>query len=921
MPKTGDDWVPPSTAGPMGGEVDGQSGWRGDVEQDGRSGGGDVVSDRGDWVPTVTSGKDAGMGEPTRFEMDLTDQQLVRSLDEMHDPLKVSVLFLFVDSEKGKDAHSGSKDAPLKTLSEALNRVAKSRASKSQIVLRQGIYRVDLDKPLLITPGHSGLTIRNAPGERAVITGAERIKIPLGLWKRVSKSKQHDTSTWAADLKTAWFDGLRLNGKRMVRAKTPNGAPEMSQHSFDFVGDDQMFGGGGKYTSGWFAKSKDVRWIASVEAAAAEATTSSSEKTQLPAQNIQSSPEDWPSVFWPKFVKAAAPTVRDTESTSADQPANVFDPMDGAGARGSYHMGAHGQCDVLSPPIGYFCSKSPPRGSAFTFKSPKGMLLNKNAAAGIRPNPGAIVVAWRGGPGGVAFGNPRWFAWTWRVSAWLQKNEEELALEFDMKTGGTQGAQGSDEGDYFYMENLKSALDQPGEYFYDAKEARLYVVFNGTSNGPLEEFKWDFVRAKELIRIVGTQVKPVKNVQLVGIEFRDSALTWLEPHAEPSAGDWTLPKKAAIGMFGGVENVIIDSCLFDRLDGNAVLLNGYARKVTLTRNEFSWIGGTAIVSWGKTTNCLNEACTRKIPKWTDDQIGPDGRLGNQPRGTKLANNYFREVGVFVKQSAAYFSALSGQALIVQNVFMNSPRSHISFNDGFLGGDVVARNLFINAARESGDHGPINMWDRVPFIREVEQPPEGKQKEYSGNSGNADSIQAVKLTGTVIPLTRVLSKNFILGTYNTQAGLDSDDGASYVSTKRNVFAYGAVGLKSDFGGHDHVSESDLYLMVQSFCFVPGPFETKSHLPNLVFRNNTCLISGNSPFAYGSKCSFSPSGGTVQVSSNRVASKTELKACGGGSLRDALKAHPEHDPQTVVLDSFPTEVQVAAMIDGVLSQLSE
>ena len=35
-----------------------------------------------------------------------------------------------------------------------------------------------------------------------------------------------------------------------------------------------------------------------------------------------------------------------------------------------------------------------------------------------------------------------------------------------------------------------------------------------------------------------TQAAPIKNLTLRGLGFRDSAPTYMEPHAVPSGGDW-----------------------------------------------------------------------------------------------------------------------------------------------------------------------------------------------------------------------------------------------------------------------------------------------------------------------------------------------------------------------------------------------
>ena len=63
----------------------------------------------------------------------------------------------------------------------------------------------------------------------------------------------------------------------------------------------------------------------------------------------------------------------------------------------------------------------------------------------------------------------------------------------------------------------------------------------------------------------------------------------------------------------------------------------------LEGNDMEWIGSHAMVSWGKTSGCLNGNCSRRLPSGD----GPDGRNGEQPIGTTVQGNFVREVGVFL----------------------------------------------------------------------------------------------------------------------------------------------------------------------------------------------------------------------------------------------------------------------------------
>jgi hypothetical protein len=66
----------------------------------------------------------------------------------------------------------------------------------------------------------------------------------------------------------------------------------------------------------------------------------------------------------------------------------------------------------------------------------------------------------------------------------------------------------------------------------------------------------------------------------------------------------------------GVEDILISHCVFQRLDSNAISINGYSRRASVTRNEFVWLGQNAITSWGKARmQSRNHAIVHAILSW------------------------------------------------------------------------------------------------------------------------------------------------------------------------------------------------------------------------------------------------------------------------------------------------------------------
>mmetsp|Transcript_10171 Transcript_10171/g.19918 ORF Transcript_10171/g.19918 Transcript_10171/m.19918 type:complete len:924 (-) Transcript_10171:152-2923(-) len=680
-------------------------------------------------------------------------------------PTETSSSTFYVDAENGSDTNDG---ATIQSAFRTIARAVRAISEPFSTIKLRGNCPHFVSQTLSIQGRHlSGLVIESVDGENAVVTGAEDLNLNPSSWEHV---RNNVWVTTLSDSHAASFDGLRVDNRRAVRARYPNGDPELSGETFVSV-DPVM--GDGIYIKGWI-ENKTV-WHKAVTPRSG------------PPTDIVVTAEDWPSVNWPM---QNGPGARWT----------------GEGDWGEYHMGMGGSCENLSPAFGYWCAGRPPR-QITPHKSPSGLtwddtvLPHSSSYDDEQIQNRGVVVGWRG--------NGRWYTWTWQVQSW---NYTTKTCTFDPSLGGSQGGEGENAAAQWYIENVLAELDEENEWYYDDASRKLYYVFNSTENseilghgkdGPVQRV-FRATRTKVLFNVSNTDSIMIRN-----IELRDTAHVWLDPHEMPSGGDWALPRSAAI-IIQNTNNFTLLHSKLERIDGNGVLMTGRNRGARIEHCEFAWIGYSAIVSWGYTGHCLNENCTRQLP-WP---LGPDGRSGNQPRGTVITRNLFRELGVFQKQSCAYFHAVSGDAEISYNVMMNGPRSMINMNDGFLGGDNIHHNVMLNAVRESGDHAAFNSWDRVPYIH--------------GTEDNA----------TVIPKVRNIHHNLVLGTYANQEGFDTDDGSSQYNFYRNVLIYGNRGWKANYGGNHMTHVNELYLWVNQ-CYV------LAHEPgaNLSMINSTCFIQPN------------------------------------------------------------------------------
>ena len=111
---------------------------------------------------------------------------------------------------------------------------------------------------------------------------------------------------------------------------------------------------------------------------------------------------------------------------------------------------------------------------------------------------------------------------------------------------------------------------------------------------------------------------------------------------------------------------------------------------------------------------------------------------------------------------------------------------------------------VYACRETGDHGPINSWDRNAFISDVKY----GTPSYTAEMNHVDH-------------------NMIIANYGASQGFDTDDGSSWYDIHDN-FVFQGDGWKMDYGGHDsafhdnivYVGASDGQNCVNAGTFLPG-----------------------------------------------------------------------------------------------------
>ena len=677
--------------------------------------------------------------------------------DELKDSCSNSTTCIFVsprvDALESSDIdENGSQNNPWTSVHKALDHARSLREQKYEqfgqqiddhkiaLILRHGVHYLE-GKPLKISERDNNLIIRGYPGDDAWISGGLSLK-DAEFKPVTSDDHQHTEGVYVADL-TDLLVGLSLpkvpslftTSRRYFRARHPNADPEVD-HWGHFIRSDKV-----------------LEW------------------TKPP-------PGTPPNFTFFDFAKDPPPGV----------PVKNDSTMDGYNQYGSGHGGA---CSEIwgDEADSYWCSNSSQGGWAEVDREcaisgqmqlPVGMTYNRSddsldpirKASSLE---GGFVFAWH---------SQSWAMHMFEITSHAQANG---TMAF-AKGGGKQGGRNwcrCDQCTYaggwcgqhqepprdddtrliggdWMIENVKDFLDQPGEFYFDGATSYLYVKPNSTED--LDDLSLGILT--ELI-----DMRNVNDVELNNLSFRDQAATFMEEGwSAPSGGDWSLRRGGAV-FIENASNVTIRGCNFFRLDGNAIFLSRKTRHVHIESNHFEWLGENAIATWGDTDHY-------------------DATDGSFPMYTVIEYNIMRELGIYEKQSSAVGQSKAALTTIRKNIMFNMGRAAINFNDLVGGGDVVEGNLIFNTCRESGDHGPINSWDRQPFLTTLK---DGKTASFDA-------------------LPRTIRYNYIIANYNAAQGVDNDDGSSWFHIHHNLF-YQAEGFKMDYGGHDSVYE---YNMAMSNC---------------------------------------------------------------------------------------------------------
>jgi hypothetical protein len=367
---------------------------------------------------------------------------------------------------------------------------------------------------------------------------------------------------------------------------------------------------------------------------------------------------------------------------------------------------------------------------------------------------------------------------------------------------------------YRMVENIFEELDVPGEWFYDAKASLLYYIPEPGLD--LSKASVEIVRLKHLIEFNGTKTSPVQNIVLKGFVFKHTARTFMENKEPLLRSDWTVYRGGAV-VFNGAENCTISDCEFDQVGGNAVFINNYNRKVSITGCYIHHAGANGIAFVGDPKAVRSPLFRYAKQDFNSIDRTPGPQSDNYPSDCTVDDCLITMTGRDEKQTSPVHISMSHKITVRHCSIYDVPRAGININEGTFGGHLIEHCDVFNTVLETGDHGSFNSWGR---------------DRYWTPDINA-SVPEVN-SNPRFPFLDMLDSNTIRhNRWRCDHGwdIDLDDGSSWYRIYDNLLLKGGLKMRE---GYDRVATNNIIINNGLHPHVWYPNSGDVFANNIVFK---------------------------------------------------------------------------------------
>ena len=329
--------------------------------------------------------------------------------------------------------------------------------------------------------------------------------------------------------------------------------------------------------------------------------------------------------------------------------------------------------------------------------------------------------------------------------------------------------------DFKYIENLREEMTEPGEWYFDKTNKRVYVFLKPEHNLDNAEIS---VNSSFFV------LKGCKNVSIKNIKIRRAKRTFMLTNEPLLRSDWTIYRGGAIYFTDSRDCAVSECSLFD-IGTNGVFVDGRNSNITVSKCHFKDLGASGICFVGKPSSVrspLFEATKSQSFLAIDKKKGPKSK--EYPKGCTVDNCLIERVGAVEKQATGVEISMSYGISILNTSIYDASRAGINISEGTFGGHLIDGCDVFDTVKETGDHGSFNSWGRDRFwhLYDLEQ---NEIYKYA----YLDCIEK-----TVIRNSR----------FRCDRGwdIDLDDGSSNYEIYNNLCLNGGIKLREGFGRYVH-----------------------------------------------------------------------------------------------------------------------
>jgi hypothetical protein len=260
-----------------------------------------------------------------------------------------------------------------------------------------------------------------------------------------------------------------------------------------------------------------------------------------------------------------------------------------------------------------------------------------------------------------------------------------------------------------FVDNILEELDAADEWYLDPRSHWLY--FKPAQGLPAARAGFVAGRLETLIELRGSLFARVHDVTVSGLEFRETATTFLKTTEPLLRSDWKFYRGGAI-VSENAERIVISDNRFEALGGNAIVVSGHNRNIAIRGNEIHDIGASGIAFVGRpeaVRSALFEY-QQSQPTAAIDRV-PGPLTDAYPADSTAEDNLIHSIGTIEKQSAGIEISMAARITVRHNSIYHVPRAGINIGDGTWGGHLIADNDVFDTVLETGDHGSFNSWGR------------------------------------------------------------------------------------------------------------------------------------------------------------------------------------------------------------------